>query len=1783
MFKKKFCKSKIRASLIRGFAGFMAALTVVANTCNVSFAAGQSKYLGTRAANGSPLIGANFTTDNWDSWEMLCFGVFLSNFCEPFVDDYGSAFSREATAGSQGAGLEALQFSTGGDSQSQAYLQDMLSYCINTQTSREAMRQINVKYKVYEYGELQTDGDLADLGSRKAYLDDLIPVLQEYDGNNEIEVGFSSIIQHPTVSYQQVEVENEGLFGDNNQLKSKTTVARYAVLPQFFVGNGGNTVIASTVVTAGSGASAGETTDSATAGTSVVFDLSNGYDINMLQALLAKAFNEELQKAIKDPTEQPEDGEEGTLNNLMGQKHPLYMDPFGNICIQQNGRYVVVVPSSANCNITTDERFNFVNSLIVDNFILTESDNKVIAHATADGLKGENDFGGNPVGSQSVGEGKLQSGKVLVTTTTMTRYTNAVYEALRDKTTTPSERVIEIPADAENLTKITAYYDDTDSSVNLKGDSQLYYHAGQSVLELISDDPLRDSSIQLAVTGVHTHIWETAYNFLIFKDERIEKIRALPVTMVSLQLLSNAFPTNTSVEKLTDIIQYDAGTTTDQTQQPLFEIDSSYYLTPHSDAWVTNDNQLFNNYALKALNDTIKVDAENITFNRDDYINRLTQATTGHEVQLALLLHKDVTSTDYNELPIEYVREQIDFYQPPASDNKISTMLQGYLLRYHDVHENATSTFDKAEIFANLYAIDNGMKPSYRSLAAYPGVTVDEINNNFYLSDYRSPAVVPTTNNMDWVVRVLKPAEYFSVASQVFGISEGVQFELYTPQIYISYLDFYGFLDKSKGNHFNAKLFKGSDFLQFNKENFTTAMTEEEMEEETRLNVYRFLSLGSDGKSYRDRLFDSIMESFFVTPFEKSLETDSSIIGEKTALLNLEDAKNNFVMGAILNNWSRLSITLFGVLFIICIISMLLNRKSFSWIAVMGLSLAASIWSIPIYLEIAPTICNKFINSTFSSASTYWVMAESVRLDKQEEANEAISDDARIQALLSQLNFLDTDSSLMIKLDISRKVINATTEELNYDTIQRNRTLRWLLPSMMRQISAADGSYDYVSLPVTELYSTFANTYNTYKTTDYLSTVYKNNPTFLNTQVDLLPADDKPVSYWGGYKSTSTNETVASNTTKSITRINADTDLTHTQFYMLDGIRIPTPFAAPYSSDGKSLTMSEWYNMASNVQNDWAVNAANPVSNPFAGHWKSTVEPAMTEYNKYQMAQPQAVGYLSTTEGLGTYFYTVMKDTFKEYETAKSAANLFLNIQGTTAVDNSGRITRQSFMHHGKTGYLRDFLDMEEVFTNVMPYMYQMQTLACGSGETKGALGDMKIEKGNYYRDNYASWAYRCNWVTKIYEDKLYSTEETITYYTYDADGNRSELKTVTIPNPCDPRSYPDDRPMVFSEAQQMAQGLTDEELTIVELKLLNLGYDVEKKFTTLLNYTALDGISTESLYRIMALEAWISFNQTFTNDNVFVTAKTLMPTGYDLRDISFITLFRSMISSITKDTNYMNASVPKEIYENYGLVIMLIVELMVACMRHVFPFARELFMTAQLILCLWSLILNMASSSRNRIESTLGWLMTTVMFTGITVTYYFVLSIFMKNPVTDAVIEVSKLENLGIGAGLLMISIFIIILTVTYAVFLVWFVVSMIQKKHGLSVRDGGFDFFYTLANKAFGGLGSKISHGFSKTTAKMQNLHSMEKKPQEVIIKNKDKDAVHVNIKGGKVGILETGKRYEDNSYERAEDINIGAISDGSRRHHVASERTTEHIIKEIEKGLAMESGVARNPKNS
>ena len=173
--------------------------------------ANSSGILGTNAALGSPILNENFTADNWNKWEMICWGVFLSNFCQPLIDNYESAFKTGA-GGSNGAGYKALCFGSGSDYANKEVVEAFCDYATVQQKSA-GMQDVFVTFTYVECSSIannwkiddsNSDPNISDTAARKAHFSDFFFLAKD--------IGNISDVNSTRTSSDMVNIA----FGSNN-------------------------------------------------------------------------------------------------------------------------------------------------------------------------------------------------------------------------------------------------------------------------------------------------------------------------------------------------------------------------------------------------------------------------------------------------------------------------------------------------------------------------------------------------------------------------------------------------------------------------------------------------------------------------------------------------------------------------------------------------------------------------------------------------------------------------------------------------------------------------------------------------------------------------------------------------------------------------------------------------------------------------------------------------------------------------------------------------------------------------------------------------------------------------------------------------------------------------------------------------------------------------------------------------------------------------------------------------------------------------------------------------------------------------------------------------------------------------------------------------------------------------------------------------------------------------------------------------------------------------------
>ena len=1575
--------------------------------------ASQSSMLGTMEALGSPLTSSTFTVENWNVWEMLCFGIFLSNFCQPFEDDYGSAFTEGSTTGTQGRGLEALKFAAGGDATASGYLADMVNYCKEAQA--QSYKKIYVNYNFYEYNKPVP----ANAGSlRAAYIDDLFPVLlnwAESGDRDQLRLATNALITSPAVAYSTT--------------GSSESYVEAAIIPTFYATN-------------------------AKTDNQVIFDMTENWDVQVLKALFIKMFNKHAASdftAAEGETLNMAGSLDDTFKKYLGQKCPLVMDTFGNICMVSGGRNIVIIPAATNQHLTKNKSYNYVNSFILNNYVLSGSDTegKMVVYGespnTINHILGnaEISVGNFPFGHTS----EVTDGRLLVTSDSDT----SIYEEFYKRVTSGDKSNVSYNIDS------TVGNGSWEMAWSNHGGQSTIGELGKAVTNLLDEDSFKNQPLQLHVTGASCRVTEKVWWF--GGNARNAEDITVNTTLGAYGLLSTMFShTAEGKDTLDYIYSYESSTNLGETKYSLFEGD--YYLSPDISSKY-GGNKLYINYMMQMMEGNSKSVS----------IDSMFQSIWSSEYRKMLYDAMRATTTADELWGSMIARHIEDAY-------KATPLYKSFLLKYW----KKSNDYDASELVSENTSVDKASKMFDKKSPTVTGVNMDEIpgmNMNTHQVPYR-------------VVKVYKPSSMFSTISSLFGLDESCQFEMYSTAIYVSYLDFYGLLGGNNNHSFNEELFKEGSFKTFTGDNFKNGLTKEQMEDQVKLNTFKLLSLSKDGEEYRSSLFKSIIKTWIVEPLDKTLNSGGvGNVGAETRFLDIKKIEDNPLVGNLVKNyWGTASIVIFGALSIIAIVSGALNNKTIGWYLSILVASSSLVYAIPVYVNIPVILIEKYVNSHFRNTGAYWALAESVNYDKNKRDLAASTDGSvQAQALLNTLGFLDTDSSLMIKQDISQKVISVSA--LDYEQLQQMTTTRWLLPSLMQQMSQTTDNYDYVSVPVTRMYNNFASVWIMYHgESDYMNVTKSGNGVEdIADKIDVMTLADKQSLWQGsenmGYQSTAPTQFGAGNSTKSVSRVQESaSEPSHTCFYLLNNLKIVSAFDNMSSS---AMTRDEWKTYERKV----AAHNSGEDCGVSAGTFQATANEILSQlnsWNTYQDPIHQSYGYLWTTENLGTYFYLIAKESLGEdTNPGKNVASVVLQLQGDTAEGPEGDPVRTSFMHYKETGWERDICDMEEVFTNVVPYMYQMMILANGTSNKTGLVGSAKMTGNPYYNDNNLSWMFRCNWVTKLYEDNLYAGPATVAVR--DEEGNVTGK--VTVENMCNPRCYPAERPMVFSEAQMNEQHLKREDLNFVERKILDFNTNVVRRWTTLINYANTDGLDKEDLYRIMAMDALFAFNSTFTRDNFIMTEKTMYPVNFDLRKISLITILRSLVCNMTSSGNYMYGGMAVTLYENYGFLFGYVPLLLLYLSFLLFGLVRDFALLAMFVTALVTLWFNFMTTSENKFKSMGGCVITAVLFTAVTIFYYMIVNMMVGNPTVDTMVNFSTISSTGLSTLPFWGSVAIVLVLTGGYIWLLCAYYYELYKGHkfGLSVKDGGFGFYLQVARNmqssivgATERMGSKLSGGLAK-----------------------------------------------------------------------------------------------------
>ena len=1750
----------------RAAALLLSVVTLGLNMTQVSLA-GSDYYrstLGTNKALGSPLSNSEFSSDDWDKWEMAIFGMFIGNYVKLGEQDYSEAFK----AGSDG--LKAMQFAAGGDVNSNGVLRKMINEAITGQKNEIALY---TRYKFVNCGKVSR----VDLETRPAKFSDLFPQIQRY-GSDEVKIAKSSLVDHPLVwmtinqdtilKYPAYQLDMFNL-PKVSELQSTTglTVVPAALVPEFSVKlqNGSSKTILS---------------------------FTDGYDLQVTQAAVARMI---------------ENIKESGIEKLMDENPEIVLDGFGNICAKHDGKLVVLIPGAANKNLNRDKEVNLLNSLIVNGLLAGSSEANMAAQGAAGYLQDHaeskmitnNILSVNGLGAVGLIEGKgnsqLQSGKIILYNDTDPLLYTELYSKLRTQfdvdnklkeleesgkfnllgqvtndeitdftdvnntgeTTPETSEAAETTIDQSNIVSLNdgvlhrnlappsdpdnpSPYDEeeTEPETEAPETETSGTEETEETEETVSDDslpgvPTDMSSLEgweeapvakgidsrFKTDGVAGSLKYGSYiNDVIdakslykapFKLEmintnmacinfetytgKIESYKKVPVAQVSYSALSDMFPYILSDQSMSAMLLVNGSSKSGTDKVDL--LGEHYYLTPSLSAyeqgadlakpfrWFLGQSNYrfikdYASYALRSLDGSVSGSMTG----QSEMRSTLNGLTNPREI-FALLSSESLS--DYNSIKDTVGSASVD-----------GTVAVGQLLKKYSAERYTIEPTD----YTDMLTKDKTLKDLAKRLK-------NPKNTAKHLFGEQKPSATDRAAAISLrVCKVYKPSAVFTAVSKIFDLDNTALFKQYTTNMYISYLDWYGILDNKKESdlRLDTDIFQGNKYLDINADSLIDSMSDEDKQKTIMNNTFKMLDTSETGRQYRKTIFGDLMEDL-IDKFYSAVSQEDGV-----GFLNIDSYKDLPFISFIFEHWDIIQYCAIAFLFVMIIIIGLLNRQTLTWMIVVIIVSFMSVVAIPGYTEITPYLCNQAIQKAFAKNSFYWLACEQVNTAGQYDAlNQGSVDDNDITSAMSDLDVRRTtvllnsiraqqdDKTILVKQDISKKVIDQLS--VGWDKLQSKASTRWLVPNLIQQMSGEGDTYDYVYVTAYDWFNNMTRAYmaalsvpqpdndGNYTKDARIAAIDGLESCFgsgeLQRKVESSTEDrsswstDGKKSFFGMYAKTHDEGLTADQSYRSITRLSEDTeDDVHTYLYLMRTQSLGIRDLTKLGNEAPGMQKADWDKLAD--------SPATGVSQTFAtqfADYNTNLLKYLNNYNRYDQVNGMLDFKLSNlwcTESVGPYFYSLVHDTALQLGATdvKGLANQLLG--GTIAeVDAEGNTTktklRTSFMHQGQTGYVRDFLDLEELFTNMVPYMYAEQLIAGGNGESGTKYTGLipNTEMGdNYevYSKNENSWMYRSNWVTKLITDKKFSGSGTIRYKS--GDGKATE----TVASMIDPRCYTN-RPMVFSEAQMKSLGLEMKDLNLLEIKCVELNNQVCEDWTQLINFANLDGMNSEIMMRLMTAKAVMDFDEKMTTTNILGSTMSLYPRGLDLRNITWDALLRHMLVGATHNTNYVSTTqLMRNIINGAGLLTGFIVCIITGLNTSVIPFFRDIILIFLFLFTMISALVNCFSTAKDKIKVGSAWFMTYALFGIVTSIFYYGIALTIGSGNMNEVLSIGSISVIKTTSILYKVLI-ILALDIAYA----WLVYKFIKNvifKNGIR---GVLDYVKTGGGEMYGNVLAQVANG--------------------------------------------------------------------------------------------------------
>lgn len=1712
----------IKSSLKRLGATALAGLCLITTTSSIITIANAynktSGTLGTNAALGSPLLNNQMQADDFNPWEQIAWGIYLSNYVNPFVDDYYSAFNQGAGYGSNGAGSQSLQFSSGSEATNAEIIKQMTSLAINLRGSA-GMKQIKLTVNNMSDGKI-TKSSVLDAGQQSSQ------AAPEPAESSSEDTADGDAQTEGSTDGSQVDAQADLATGQDVQ---QATLADL-----FFMGNSTSLPVLDDLAEGDQniwGATIGQPVKTASAKSgiqiamakegkiptfilpqdngqgykAIVLDYTDSYDVQQFEAAMVKAVNvgdaysgtlwdEILGTQATGGTQTAGSGTYAETGNTASgsassgtdivstlKSYDLFLDIFGNICVQQHqdtNRYYVVYPACLNQHLTENATINLINSLVMNGTSVSSDQGRYVL------------YGGQMKNSQPVFGGNYMG---------VTPFNNG---------------------DTALSTGAIAVGYDTDSYVGLDvSENGTYTKGWPQALKAVFNADINNGqanqvNIKLSLVNPDAYLG-------LKNKAAAGKLQILRRQIIAQGMYSNQLKTTQAVNNELQLLYDQSKSTSILGTAQAVQVMTA--VPDHNELQTTHANRRFVDFVYQAYKSG--TDQELVQY-IDSVLNK-----SGVDIYYQMAVKDSHPSPVLIAFWKKYAGSQ-GYWSTIGQDAKQAMCIQN------------PQDIDPDRIIDPSNWSVNGHKVAQSTNLKYKKQDMTTGNQTGYELFGRTFVVYTTSD----IVQKLSAA---------LNCKSGADFEKYATDVYYTYLKFYGVLNDygvSNGtdSKFNKNIFDESAISDLTKIKEMLGdgayMTKEQKLNSIIDGTYTLLQRSLD-RDYG--ITDFIYNQYYKMVYGKSqASTVASNIQTRTAngFLQIHTFSENFLTAFFINNYAQYQLYVMLILIVLIIIVAIIGSRGI-WFCVQNIILTITILvMMPSVGELTPYICNKMIENAFGNSMQYWQTNETLNNYNTEQAADTQAfegldgeDLALATGILKSHQALNLDHTIMLKLDISKKIMS--TDQTDYTALQQLQTTRWMLPMILQEWSAQDGSADYVQVTLSSELDNIANMYWFYKPQDAEGKTTIAASKINSGEVESKWSDanaEALVNKLTDYEEVNSYERNASNPVQMTRSILYNKhpeikDRPSNYFYILDDTYPLGNTARKTNKAGANADTDSTKKTGKTDWDSWMEDALGATGGSFDAAYDNIVQTAASYDSSDPSTVQQNYGYLWTTQNPLHYFYFVTKESMSEDYTLQDLYNVLqgdfvlnkktgeedlmrsdllympvkYNEDGTTVADTTltsygnptgSEATEPDISSSDESGdsdtavteegtnkvqeaYLKqngwdysaskDVLDLNHLFNNVVPYLYEMTLITGGTDGTDGLLGDDIISQSEYsvYKGNLKSWLFRSNWAIKIAESSTFNREEIIR----DAEGNKYKVTTLW-----DPKAYPDERPMVFSRAQQMLSGLDDSDLQQFELKCIELNEKVADDWIRMINYINLDGMTTEVMYREMAVVALLDFDKEFS-PSALGSNFILYPYTMDIRYISFDSVMRMLMLNVSKNTQYIYNDTMQTVINNSDLFTAILLLIAAMLCSGVIPFLRDIIMAMIFYLGLIAMVIQIFRVTKQKVKLSSGIVLCNAVLMVMTAAYYMVFGAMIGKTTADSVID---LGNASITVGTpLWCFLVVIIVQILYIALMIKFGIFIWQNR-----GDMGFEAFAEIAHAAtdkFNGaietVGTKLSDLFN------------------------------------------------------------------------------------------------------